>query len=123
MSTVAKLFNSILNRRIVNFLEKENILSEEQNGFRRFRSCLGHIYTLCTILRNRKTLKLDTFLCFVDFSKALDSVDHTFLWHKLMAVGIHGRILKAMNNMYSGLKSCLRINDTFADWFSIDKGV
>lgn len=39
-----------------------------------------------------------------------------------MTVGIHGRILKAMKNMYSGIKSCLRINNTFTDWFSIDKG-
>ena len=70
MSTVAKLFSTILNKRIVSYLEQHNILHEEQNGFRKFRSCLDHIYTLCTILRNRKTQKLDTFLCYVDFSKA-----------------------------------------------------
>ncbi|VDI40930.1 Hypothetical predicted protein [Mytilus galloprovincialis] len=49
MSTVAKVFSQILNERLVRYLENNNLLSEEQNGFRRLRSCLDHIYSLCTI--------------------------------------------------------------------------
>ena len=57
MSTVAKLFNSVLNNRLVKCLNQKDILYDEQNGFRKYRSCLDHIYSLCTILRNRKILK------------------------------------------------------------------
>ncbi|VDI44475.1 Hypothetical predicted protein [Mytilus galloprovincialis] len=58
MSTVAKMFSSILNRRLTSYFERNNTLCNEQNGFRKMRSCLDHIYTLCTILRNRKLMKL-----------------------------------------------------------------
>ena len=39
---VAKIYSSILNKRLQNYLEKNNILVEEQNGFRAGRSCIDH---------------------------------------------------------------------------------
>ena len=61
MCCVNKLYSSILNRRLQNFLEKNKILAEEQNGFRASRSCIDHVLVLCSILRNRKALGLSTF--------------------------------------------------------------
>ena len=82
MCCVSKLYSSILNRRQQTFLEKNNILVEEQNGFRASRSCIDHILVLCSILRNRKALGLSTFLSFIDFQKAFDSIDRNLLFFK-----------------------------------------
>lgn len=71
----------------------------------------------------QKILKLDTFLGFVHLSKAFDSQDHSLLWHKLRNVGIHGRMQHVIQSMYTGLKSCIRINEKFTAWFSIWKRV
>ena len=81
MCCVAKLYSSILNRRLQKFLEENKILEEEQNGFRASRSCIDHIVVLCSILRNRKALGLSTFLSFIDFQKAFDSVDRNLLFY------------------------------------------
>ena len=70
MCCVAKIYSSILTRRLQSYLEKNSILVEEQNGFRASRSCIDHIFVLCTILRNRKSLGLSTFLAFIDYKKA-----------------------------------------------------
>ena len=94
MSTVSKAFSQILNDRLVKYLENNNLLSEEQNGFRRLRSCLNHIYSMCTILRNRRLQNLDTYLRFVYFSKAFDSVNHEILWNKLLVAGVHGNMFR-----------------------------
>ena len=51
ISTVSKLFSTILNARLVNFIDNNNILCEEQNGFRKARSCTEHIYIMSTIIR------------------------------------------------------------------------
>ncbi|XP_076072119.1 uncharacterized protein LOC143043825 [Mytilus galloprovincialis] len=124
MSTVAKVFSHILNKRLVKYIEENDLLSEEQNGFRKLRSCLDHIFTLCTILRNRKTMNMDTYLCFIDFSKAFDSVNHTLLWNKLLSNGIHGNFYRTIRNMYSKLQSVVRISrNTLTNWFSVDAGV
>jgi hypothetical protein len=78
MCCVSKLDSSILNRRLQKFLENNNILAEEQNGFRASRSCIDHILVLCSVLRNRKALGLSTFLSYIDFQKAFDSVDRNY---------------------------------------------
>ena len=64
---VAKLFASILNTRLQRYLESSELPVDEQIGFRRNRSCIDHLFTLVTVLRNRKDMKKDTFLAFVDF--------------------------------------------------------
>ena len=53
MSCVCKVFSSILNNRLVLYAETNDIFAEEQNGFRKLRSCVDHIFVLTTILRNR----------------------------------------------------------------------
>ena len=113
MSTIAKVFSSILNKRLTDFLETNRIYAEEQNGFRRLRSCLDHLYALTTVIRNRKLLKLDTYCAFVDFEKAFDSVEYPFLWYKMLASGIHGKMLKIIQTMYANLQN----------WFSQSAGV
>ena len=65
MCCVAKIYSSILNRRLQKYLEMINILVEEQNGFRVGRSCIDHIFVMCTVLRNRKMMGKETFLCFI----------------------------------------------------------
>ncbi len=91
MSTVVNIFNGILNNRITQFLNTNNTLCEEQNGFRKLRSCIDNIYALTTVIRNRRLKNQPTFLCFVDFAKAFDSVNRDCLWFKLLNIGISGK--------------------------------
>ena len=54
MCCVAKLYSKILNTRLQKYLESNEILVEEQNGFRSCRSCIDHLFVLVTVLRDRK---------------------------------------------------------------------
>ena len=66
MCCIAKMFSKLLNKRLQSYLESNHILANEQNGFRANRSCMDHIFALCTILRNRKIMGQDTFIAFID---------------------------------------------------------
>ena len=123
MSTVAKVFNSIICKRISDFLDSNDLLVEEQNGFRKLRSCIEHIYSLYTVLRNRKENNLETFVCYIDFAKAFDSVNHDLLFAKLLSIGVTGKIYKTVKAMYKNLKSCVQIDTLKTDWFSVERGV
>lgn len=81
ISCVAKLFSSILNERISMYLETNNILADEQNGFRKKRSCTDSLHS---ILKNRKLNGRNNFVTFIDFSKAFDSLDRKMLLHKIL---------------------------------------
>ena len=63
------------------------------------------------------------FLCFIDFAKAFDSVDHSLLFHKLLSIGIHGKMYKAIKCTYEKLQAAIRLNGTLTDWFSVEAGV
>ena len=54
---VAKIYSSVLNKRIDSYCEELELLIEEQNGFRAKRSCDDHIFSLTSIIRNHINCK------------------------------------------------------------------
>ena len=50
---VAKTYCRILNSRLRDYLEDNEVLCDEQNGFRPYRSCQDHIFTLTSVIENR----------------------------------------------------------------------
>ena len=44
------MYADILNVRFSQWIDENNIVVDEQNGFRRNRSCLEHIYALYTVI-------------------------------------------------------------------------
>ena len=120
---VAKVYSSILNRRLQIYLENNNILVDEQNGFRASRSCIDHIFVLVTVLRNRKQLGKDTFLAFIDYKKAFDSVERNLLLYKLAKTGINGRMYQAISSLYSNPRSRVVLNEYETDYFDCPIGV
>ena len=123
MCCVAKIYSSILNGRLQTYLEKNKILVNEQNGFRASRSCIDHIFVLVSVLRNRKQLGKDTFLAFIDYKKAFDSVDRNLLLYKLAKIGINGRIYFAISSLYSNPRSRVILNDYETEYFDCPIGV
>ena len=123
-SFVAKTFCRILNTRLREYLECNNILSDEQNGFRPDRCCQDHILTLTSIIQNRLLEKKDTFACFIDFRKAFDCVDRDLLWGKLRErYGLEGNILNALMALYSRVNCAVDVNHDLTEWFDVSCGV
>jgi hypothetical protein len=123
-SMILKTFCRILQSRLVNFLEQNEMLSDEQNGYRKGRSCQDHIFVLTSIIENRMCLKQDTYGCFIDFKKAFDSVNRDILWKKLEGrYGLHGKFLEILKSMYARTESCVRIGGSLTDWFDVRNGV
>ena len=123
MCCVAKVYSKILNNRIQKYLETNKILVEEQNGFRACRSCIDHLFVLCTVLRNRKLSGHETFLCFIDYKKAFDSVERHLLLFKLSQVGINGNMYRAISSLYSNPRSRVILNDNETEYFDCPVGV
>ena len=123
LSVISKLYTTTLNSRLSAFCEANNLLVNEQNGFRPDRSCLDHIFVLNDVLRVRKKLNSQTFLAFVDFKKAFDYVDRDFLMYKLRQAGVDGNFYHAIQALYSGARSSVRLNNTMTDTFEVKSGV
>ena len=118
-----KLFCGILNNRLIEWAETNNILADEQNGLRKGRSTVDHISSLVNIVETRKLKRKQTFAAFVDFRKAYDSINRSLLWSKLEDLGIGGKILHVIREMYRNTEYCVRVNGLDTDWFQVTTGL
>ena len=123
LSVVSKLYSAVLNNRLLGYLEDERLLAEEQNGFRRKRSCEDHVYSACTLIRNRLISKKETFGVFIDFQKAFDFVDRNVLLYKLLSNGINGKFYNSIKSILSDTSACVKLNGKLTDSFPVLSGV
>ena len=87
-SCLGKLFNSVINSRLVEFLNKRNLTAPEQIGFKKNHRTTDHLFIVKNLMDRYKKNKKALFICFVDFQKAFDTVWHTGLFFKLLKCGI-----------------------------------
>ena len=123
LSCFGKLFTSILNSRLHQFLETNNIMEENQAGFRAVYSTTNHIFVLHALTELLKTKKTKLFCAFIDFSKAFDSFWKVGLWMKLLSNYINGKIFRLIYNMYHSIKSCVSYNGERSAYFQSFRGV
>ena len=68
-------------------------------------------------------MKKSTFLAFVDFSKAYDTINRELLWRKLRSYGIDGKMFRSLYSIYDNVKCAVKINDFKTDWFNVRSGL
>jgi hypothetical protein len=123
ISVVCKVYCDVIRKRLTDWLEANGIIREEQNGFRKNRGCLDHLYTFSSIVQNRKLCKKDTFACFIDAKKAFDRVNRDCLWYKLRSIGIHGAFFNCIKSLYDDVKCAVKVNEHMTQWFDVEIGV
>ena len=123
LSTVSKLYSSVLNNRLLPFLENNGLLVDEQNGFRSDRSCQDHVFSACTLIRDRLAQKKSTFATFIDLQKAFDYVDRDTFLYKLLLNKIDGKFYYFVKAMYTNMEASVKLNGSLSSWFPCASGV
>ena len=72
--------------------------------------------------KKREFLK-NIYLCFIDYAKAFDWVDHNKLWNIPKEMGIPDHLTCLLRNLYAGQEATVRIGHGTTDWFQMGKGV
>ena len=62
------------------------------------------------------------YICFTDYDKAFDYVDHNKLWNILNEMGIPDHFTCFLRNLYEGQEATVRNGHETMDWFQIRKG-
>ena len=123
LSHVGKMYTALLNNRLTAYLESNNILVEEQNGFRKNRSTTEHIFTLTSILDERLSKNIDTFVAFIDFQKAFDWVNRDCLFLRLLENNVDRNLYNTIKSCYDNTICRVRVNDLVTDYFNYNIGV
>ena len=125
LSCVGKLFTSVLNERLKAYCATNNIINENQAGFRSKYSTTDHIFSLKVLVDLFFRSKQKLYCAFVDYMKAFDTVWRDGLWHKLHQNGISktSKVYKIIVNMYDGIKSCVFSANEKTNYFTSNAGV
>ena len=84
--TASKVMLKILQVKLRQYMNHE--LPDVQAGFIKSRETRDQISNICWIIEKAKEFQKNICLCFIDYAKAFDCVDHNKLWKILQEMGI-----------------------------------
>ena len=82
-------------------------LPNVQDGFREGRGTRDQIAKIRWIIKKARELQKNIYLCFIDYPKAFDCMDHDRLWKILQELGISDHLTCLLRNEYAGHSTCL----------------
>ena len=122
-SCLGKLFNTVMNNRLLCFLEKNKSICDNQIGFKKKARTGDHIFIINTIFRKFCNAKKKLYVCFVDFRKAYDKVWQEALLLKLLKMGVRGNFFGVIRSMYTDCRSCIKNDGFLSNTFPCLSGV
>ena len=111
----------ILQARLQQYVNRE--LIDVQTGLRKGRGTRDQIANIRWIIEKAREVQKNIYLCFIDYAKAFDCVDHNKLWKTLKEMGIPDYLTCLKGNLYAGQEATVRTEHGTMDWFKIGKGV
>ena len=121
LSITSKVFSRIILSRISEAIDE--ILRQEQAGFRKGKSCIDQIFVLRQILEQSYEWSTPLYNTFIDFEKAFDSLHRPTLWKILRHYGIPEKIVNIIRCLYENFECKVIHNNLLTDSFTIDTGV
>ncbi|RVE43158.1 hypothetical protein evm_012189 [Chilo suppressalis] len=116
LPSLSKLLEKIINKRLIDYLEKNNYLSPTQFGFRAKLSTADAVHNLTNYITQELGKGKHTLAVFLDLAKAFDTVSIPKLLKKLEALGIRGTQLKLFADYLDNRSQCVKIGNIKSDY-------
>ena len=121
MPHTLKIFLKIIQARIGNKIDRE--VGETQFGFRPGSGTREGIFFINIMAQKHIEINQDLYTCFIDYSKAFDRVHHDQLITCLERIGIDGKDIRIIANLYWYQKAAIRIDNELSPFTNIQRGV
>ena len=95
-------------------------LLDIQTAFRKGRGTRNQTANICWIVEKARELQKN--ICFIDYTKAFEFVDHNKLWTTLKEMEIPNHLICLLRNLYGSQEATVRTRHGTMDWFKIGKG-
>jgi len=119
----SKIFEKVMCNRLTFYLESNNLICNEQFGFRKGHSTLHplvHFLNHVSVANNQSKY---TIAIFCDLRKAFDTVNHKILINKMRKLGITGIELDWFVDYLTSRKQFVSLNNVNSNLLSILMGV
>ena len=123
LSVVSKVFEKLVNNRIVDHLEKCGLFSDFQYGFRSSRSTADLLTVVSDIIARAFNRSVATRAVALDIYKAFDRVWDAGFLHKLKSYGISGQIFGGISSFLSNRRLRVVLNGKSSQEYPVNAGV
>ncbi len=124
LSCLGKFFTAVLYNRLIKFSTENKILSPAQLGFvPGNRTSDAHLIIHNLVRKQCHGNGGRIYSCFIDFSKAFDTIPRDTLLKKLLNFGIDGNFFNIIKNIYTNDKICIKHGEKVTDAFEVNLGV
>ena len=120
---LSSIFLKLFEYCILSKIEHHIKLNDRQHGFRENYSTSSAGFILKEIALNYINSKSNVYACFIDISKAFDSVSHSLLMKKLLQYGIPAIYVNVISFWYSNQRIQVRYGSDYSDEWTICNGV
>ena len=121
ISNASKVILKILQAMLQQYVNWE--LPDVQAGFRKGRGTRDQIANIRWIMEKAREFQKNIYVCFIDYAKAFDYVDHNKLWEILKEKGIPDHLTCLLRNPYAGQEATVRTGHGTTDWFQVGKEI
>lgn len=110
MPTLSKYLEKVIYNQLIDFLEKEEWLTENQHGFRKRKSINTALNQLCNSITQAWEGKNHSSGIFLDLQKAFDSLDRQILLQKISEANIKSKALNWIQNYLTDRNQIVEIS-------------
>jgi hypothetical protein len=118
-----KIMESIIKDDIIAHLKRNHIISTNQHGFTKGRSCTTNLLEFMEPVTKAADEGKAVDIVYLDFAKAFDKVPIGRLLAKLEGIGISGNILKWISDWLSDRKQRVLVQGKMSSWRKVLSGV
>ena len=84
---------------------------------------MDNTLTITTIIDQAKAQIKQVFICFIDLTKAYDTVNRKLLFEKLKTAGVGSKFLAVLTDMYCGVQYAIKTEGRASELFSLNRGL
>ena len=124
VAKAGKILLKIITRHLSRYCERVGILPEEQSGFRPNRSTTDMMFVIRRLQELARKKQIPLYVCFIDLTKAYDSVNRTLLWTALVRFGVPQNMISVIRQFHDGMRACVRLDERVCSgWFAVEQGL
>ncbi|KAF5375862.1 hypothetical protein D9615_008181 [Tricholomella constricta] len=117
-SCLLKLLTLLVDKRLREWAEHEDVLPDTQNGFRPHHRTNNNSFILRCAIERAHAQRKPLYVAFIDLENAFPSTDLPLLWTKLYRRGVSGPWFDWLRTLYADMSYIVRHGGSISDTFS-----
>ena len=125
LTALYKLYSTVICRRLDSACEHSQVRAPTQCGFRSRMGTTAALFTLQHVVHStcstisKGGLGRYLYVCFIDFEKAFHLGTRECILNRLQEIGVHGKLLDAIKDLYHDTKLQIKINSNTSRGFVV----